>query len=54
MWSGVTDGEGWWTCYAHPECYVETKDWDYEWDEQPGWDRPAVRMYWPKAGEEGA
>jgi hypothetical protein len=53
-WSGVTNGEGWWTCHAHPECYVETEDWDYEWDEQPGWDRPAVRMHWPKAGEEGA
>lgn len=53
-WSGVTEGVGWWTCHAHPECYVETEDWDYEWDEHPGWERPAVRMYWPKAGKDGA
>ena len=41
-WTGVEQGEGWWTCHAHPECLdlTVTEKWDegdwenssWEWD----------------------
>lgn len=29
-WTGVEQGEGWWTCHAHPECldYTVVHKWD--------------------------
>ena len=50
-WTGVEPGEGWWTVHFHPECYAITQKWDDgDWECMlPGdYDRPAVRMYWPK------
>jgi hypothetical protein len=50
IWSGVTPGEGFWTCHTHPECFDLTKDWDdSDWELMAPGDEPRlnVRMYWP-------
>jgi hypothetical protein len=38
IWSGVEQGEGWWTSHAHPECYEYTivNKWDsLDWECNP-------------------
>ncbi len=50
IWSGLTPGEGWWTCHTHPECFEVTKDWEHDdWELMAPGDepRPAARMRWP-------
>lgn len=49
-WSGLDQGEGYRTAYAHPECYAMSEKWDdMDWECRfPGDDpRPETRMYWP-------
>lgn len=50
-WTGIESGEGWWTAYAHPECFNITQKWDSgDWEcfSPEGDEKPTPRMAWPE------